>query len=237
MRGRARQPRHHLIFKVQRTAAPVRRHRQGAGRRVGCRTGLRVAGVAPTDAARGPPAGPARRSDVPGAGTRRMAAVEHRRTPRPGLLQHVHGLGCPRRSGGDLLRGYATLAVWAGHMDLADQATVTRLVRMGRRAPREAAAVLDRAGPLDVVSGRGAQAAGARRRAECRPTAQRSPLAHGVRVPPRALRLAVPGPERTAQVLQRGHLPLTPLGVRWDEQGRERNPGQDPGARRDAYST
>ncbi|GIF13693.1 BTAD domain-containing putative transcriptional regulator [Actinoplanes teichomyceticus] len=51
----------------------------------------------------------------------------------------------PHPAGGEWLRGYAALAAWAEHMDLADQATVTRLLRAARRAPAEAAAVLCRA--------------------------------------------------------------------------------------------
>ena len=38
--------------------------------------------------------------------------------------------------------------MWAGHADLTDEATVTRLVRLGRRAPGEAGAVLDAARAL-----------------------------------------------------------------------------------------
>ena len=54
----------------------------------------------------------------------------------------------PGAPGSEWLRGYASLAVWAGHADLADEATVTRLVRLGRRAPGEAGAVLDAARTL-----------------------------------------------------------------------------------------
>jgi SARP family transcriptional regulator, regulator of embCAB operon len=45
----------------------------------------------------------------------------------------------------DWLRSYTTLAVWAGYLDLADEPTVTRLIRQGEAKPAEAAAVLDEA--------------------------------------------------------------------------------------------
>jgi DNA-binding SARP family transcriptional activator/predicted RNA-binding Zn ribbon-like protein len=51
----------------------------------------------------------------------------------------------PKVPGGEWLGSYATLAVWADHMDLADGSTVTRLVRLGRQSPDEAVAVLDEA--------------------------------------------------------------------------------------------
>jgi DNA-binding SARP family transcriptional activator/predicted RNA-binding Zn ribbon-like protein len=49
----------------------------------------------------------------------------------------------PPVPGGEWLGSYATLAVWADYMDLADEWTVTRLVRVGRRSPQEAAEVLE----------------------------------------------------------------------------------------------
>ncbi|WIN00375.1 BTAD domain-containing putative transcriptional regulator [Actinoplanes oblitus] len=50
--------------------------------------------------------------------------------------------------GGEWLRGYPALAAWAEHLDLADPETTTRLLRVARRAPGEAAAVLRRATTL-----------------------------------------------------------------------------------------
>jgi len=58
------------------------------------------------------------------------------------------GWAAPGHPKADWLRSYTTLAVWAGHMDLTDEATVTRLVRLGRRAQHEAEAVLDAARSL-----------------------------------------------------------------------------------------
>jgi DNA-binding SARP family transcriptional activator/predicted RNA-binding Zn ribbon-like protein len=55
------------------------------------------------------------------------------------------GWGGPRLARGEWLRSYTSLAVWAGYMDLADEATVTRLIRQGEAKPAEAAAVLDEA--------------------------------------------------------------------------------------------
>lgn len=46
------------------------------------------------------------------------------------------------RVGEDWLRGYATLAVWAGHLDLVDTPLVDRLLQQARERPDEAAAVL-----------------------------------------------------------------------------------------------
>jgi DNA-binding SARP family transcriptional activator/predicted RNA-binding Zn ribbon-like protein len=60
------------------------------------------------------------------------------------------GWAGPRLPGADWLHSYATLAVWAEYMDLADEATVTRLLRVARRAPREAGAVLDAARSLRI---------------------------------------------------------------------------------------
>ncbi|MFJ9447635.1 BTAD domain-containing putative transcriptional regulator [Kitasatospora sp. NPDC101235] len=44
--------------------------------------------------------------------------------------------------GSDWLRGYPTLAVWAGHHDLADEAVVEALLRRAAERPEESAAVL-----------------------------------------------------------------------------------------------
>ncbi|WP_078917280.1 BTAD domain-containing putative transcriptional regulator [Streptomyces sp. NRRL S-813] len=52
------------------------------------------------------------------------------------------GWGGIRLPGSEWLRGYATLAVWAGHMDLADDRMVGRLREQARRQPVEAAAAL-----------------------------------------------------------------------------------------------
>lgn len=49
----------------------------------------------------------------------------------------------PAVPGGEWLGSYPTLAVWTDYMDLADEWTVTRLVRLGRRSPEEAAAALE----------------------------------------------------------------------------------------------
>ena len=58
------------------------------------------------------------------------------------------GWGGPRMPGSDWLRSYPALAVWAGHQDLADDQTVTRLLRQAQRDPVEAATVLDEARTL-----------------------------------------------------------------------------------------
>jgi DNA-binding SARP family transcriptional activator/predicted RNA-binding Zn ribbon-like protein len=55
------------------------------------------------------------------------------------------GWGGPRLPRGEWLRSYTALAIWAGHVDLADEPTVTRLIRQGEAKPDEAAAVLDEA--------------------------------------------------------------------------------------------
>jgi SARP family transcriptional regulator, regulator of embCAB operon len=55
------------------------------------------------------------------------------------------GWGNPPVPGADWLRSYATLAVWAGYTELVDDGTVSRLVRIGRRSPAQAAAVLEEA--------------------------------------------------------------------------------------------
>ncbi|KUO21346.1 BTAD domain-containing putative transcriptional regulator [Streptomyces dysideae] len=52
------------------------------------------------------------------------------------------GWGGDRLPGSDWLRGYATLAVWAGHMDLIEERLVTRLREQALRHPDEAAATL-----------------------------------------------------------------------------------------------
>jgi SARP family transcriptional regulator, regulator of embCAB operon len=54
----------------------------------------------------------------------------------------------PRMPGAEWLRGYPTLAVWAGHHGLTDEPTVGRLLREAARDPVEAAAVLDEAREL-----------------------------------------------------------------------------------------
>ncbi|MFC5799760.1 CGNR zinc finger domain-containing protein [Streptomyces formicae] len=45
----------------------------------------------------------------------------------------------------DWLRRYSTLAVWTGHLDLADEHDVARLLDQAAHRPAEAAAVLDEA--------------------------------------------------------------------------------------------
>jgi DNA-binding SARP family transcriptional activator len=55
------------------------------------------------------------------------------------------GWGSPPAPGGEWLSGYAALAAWAEQNDLASESTVSRLLRLARRAPQEAAAVLARA--------------------------------------------------------------------------------------------
>lgn len=55
------------------------------------------------------------------------------------------GWGGVQLPGSEWLRSYTTLAVWAGYMDLIDEATVTRLIRHGQRKPAEAAVVLEEA--------------------------------------------------------------------------------------------
>ncbi|GAA2503936.1 hypothetical protein GCM10010406_45660 [Streptomyces thermolineatus] len=61
------------------------------------------------------------------------------------LCNTYAGWGGPRRPGSEWLRGYSTLAVWAGHMDLLEEQDVTRLVELARRRPGEAAAALEEA--------------------------------------------------------------------------------------------
>jgi SARP family transcriptional regulator, regulator of embCAB operon len=58
------------------------------------------------------------------------------------------GWGGPPLPGGEWLGSYAALAIWTEYQDLADEWTVTRLVRLGRRVPREAATVLEQARTL-----------------------------------------------------------------------------------------
>lgn len=55
------------------------------------------------------------------------------------------GWGDPGLPGADWLRRYSTLAVWAGHMDLADDPLVDRLLQQAHEQPEEAAAVLEEA--------------------------------------------------------------------------------------------
>ncbi|GAA3831290.1 BTAD domain-containing putative transcriptional regulator [Streptomyces phyllanthi] len=55
------------------------------------------------------------------------------------------GWGGPPLPGSEWLRGYTTLAVWAGHMDLADDRLVTWLLDRARQHPEEAAAALEEA--------------------------------------------------------------------------------------------
>ncbi|MGY0056301.1 BTAD domain-containing putative transcriptional regulator [Streptomyces sp. LZ34] len=52
------------------------------------------------------------------------------------------GWGGSRLPGSEWLRGYSTLAVWAGHLDLVDAPLVDRLLQQARERPDEAAAVL-----------------------------------------------------------------------------------------------
>ncbi|MEW2374502.1 BTAD domain-containing putative transcriptional regulator [Micromonospora sp. NPDC047812] len=54
----------------------------------------------------------------------------------------------PPLPGSEWLRGYRTLAVWAGHVGLADDVAVSRLLVLARRNPGEAAAALDEARAL-----------------------------------------------------------------------------------------
>jgi DNA-binding SARP family transcriptional activator len=58
------------------------------------------------------------------------------------------GWSGPRMPGAEWLRGYATLAVWAGHHGLADEPTVGRLIRDAERDPVAATAVLEEARQL-----------------------------------------------------------------------------------------
>ena len=55
------------------------------------------------------------------------------------------GWGGERVPGGEWLRGYSTLAVWADHQSLLDDGAVTRLLAAATRDPLGAAAVLDEA--------------------------------------------------------------------------------------------
>ncbi|MGW6582273.1 BTAD domain-containing putative transcriptional regulator [Streptomyces globisporus] len=53
------------------------------------------------------------------------------------------GWGGERLPGSEWLRGYRTFAIWAGHLDLLDDRTVTRLLRRAQERPEEASAVLE----------------------------------------------------------------------------------------------
>ncbi|MZD04392.1 SARP family transcriptional regulator [Streptomyces sp. SID5785] len=55
------------------------------------------------------------------------------------------GWGGPRLPGSEWLRGYRSLAAWAGHLDLAEDAVVTRLLEEAEQDPRQAADVVDEA--------------------------------------------------------------------------------------------
>lgn len=55
------------------------------------------------------------------------------------------GWGRPPEPAGEWLRGYAALAAWAEQQDLATAKTVSRLLRLARRAPYEASVVLGNA--------------------------------------------------------------------------------------------
>ncbi|CAG6392672.1 CGNR zinc finger domain-containing protein [Streptomyces cocklensis] len=55
------------------------------------------------------------------------------------------GWGNPGLPGAEWLRRYSTLAVWAGHMDLADDPVVDRLLQRAREFPEEATAALEEA--------------------------------------------------------------------------------------------
>jgi DNA-binding SARP family transcriptional activator/predicted RNA-binding Zn ribbon-like protein len=55
------------------------------------------------------------------------------------------GWGGPRQPGSEWLRSYATLAVWAEHLDLADAWTVDGLLKQAQRHPRQAAEALEEA--------------------------------------------------------------------------------------------
>lgn len=58
------------------------------------------------------------------------------------------GWSGPPESGSEWLRGYSTLAVWTGHLDLAEDWLVAGLLKQARHHPREAAAALDEAREL-----------------------------------------------------------------------------------------
>jgi hypothetical protein len=64
------------------------------------------------------------------------------------LCNTYAGWGGERHPGAEWLRGYPTLAVWAGHQDLLDDGTVTYLLDAAQRDPLGAAAVLDEARDL-----------------------------------------------------------------------------------------
>jgi SARP family transcriptional regulator, regulator of embCAB operon len=58
------------------------------------------------------------------------------------------GWNAPPMPRAEWLRSYSALAVWAGYVDLADDLTVTQLLRLARRSPLEAADILDEARTL-----------------------------------------------------------------------------------------
>nr|WP_296067204.1 ABATE domain-containing protein [uncultured Actinoplanes sp.] len=58
------------------------------------------------------------------------------------------GWNVPAGRGSEWLRGYPALAAWAEQMDLADDATISDLLRLARRAPGQAASVVERARQL-----------------------------------------------------------------------------------------
>ncbi|MFD6323388.1 BTAD domain-containing putative transcriptional regulator [Streptomyces sp. NPDC058442] len=61
------------------------------------------------------------------------------------LCNTYAGWGGARPPGSEWLRSYATLAVWAGHMDLAEDRIVTWLLEQARQQPEKAVAALDEA--------------------------------------------------------------------------------------------
>ncbi|MEU8353667.1 BTAD domain-containing putative transcriptional regulator [Streptomyces sp. NPDC048845] len=58
------------------------------------------------------------------------------------LCNTYAGWGGPEQPGGEWLRSYRTLAVWAGHLDLAEDWVVTGLLKRARQHPGEAEDVL-----------------------------------------------------------------------------------------------
>ncbi|MGC5019162.1 BTAD domain-containing putative transcriptional regulator [Micromonospora sp. DT47] len=54
----------------------------------------------------------------------------------------------PPMPGAEWLRGYRTLAVWTGHVGLADDVAVSRLIHLAERDPAQATAALDEARAL-----------------------------------------------------------------------------------------
>lgn len=55
------------------------------------------------------------------------------------------GWGEPTSTGSEWLRTYSTLAVWAGHLDVAEDWVVSGLLKQARQQPEDAAAVLEEA--------------------------------------------------------------------------------------------